>query len=331
MNESTAYKSVLIFGATGSFGSAITKVMANSGWQVNAHSRKLHDTDTDTNINWVTGDIDQPESRFLVANSIDVIVHAINVPYPQWNPQMVNHTRNIIELAKLANAHLVFVGNIYNFGIPDDGVIRSDTPDAPINELGEIRSTLEQMIKEASANGLSATIMRFGDFFGPSVTQKNWFNESIKNLHKKTLTTMGPIDVPHTWAYLPDAARATERVATARLQSTQLPNFIVMPFHGHVFSFTELKRHIESITGESIKVTTIPWKLFRVLGTVLPLMRHIVSMRYLWHNDIQLDGTALGELVGEPEHTSLKEALLEILASPDDHTVFKGPGYQMKV
>jgi len=311
MNTTTPRKSALILGATGGFGSAITTVMANTGWQVNAVCRKPRDTEG--NIHWINGDLDNPESLQAVANGVDVIVHAVNVPYPKWDPVMVNYTASIIELAQSADAHLIFTGNVYNLGLPDDGVIRSNSPDAPVNEKGEVRSTLEQMIREATDQGLRATIMRFGDFFGPGVIKNNWFHQCTKNVHRNVLAAPGTIDLPHCWAYLPDAARATEKVATKRLMATELPNLMVMPFRGHVFSFAELKQEIDSLTGKSVTLSGTPWRLFKVLGVVSPLMRDLVSMRYLWQHDIQLDGSALAELIGEPEHTSLSEAVQQTI------------------
>jgi len=90
--------------------------------------------------------------------------------------------------------------------------------------------------------------------------------------------------MPHTWTYLPDAASATEQVAAARLQTTELPNYLVLPFQGHVFSFRQLAQQIETIKGEKIELGKIPWPLFKLLGVVWPLMKDIVSMRYLWQH-----------------------------------------------
>jgi len=321
MRNSQQTKSALILGATGSAGSAITQAMADSGWQVRALTRQARN-DEHSNIHWVSGDLDHPESLDDLAEGVDVIVHAVNVPYPKWNPVMVNYTRNIIKLAQAADAHLIFVGNIYNFGVPATGVINSNTPNAPINEKGKIRSTLEGMIKDATADGLRATVMRFGDFFGPGVNQNNWFQICTKDLHKNKLSVAGPLDVPHTWAYLPDAANAIERVATARLQTSELsnaiPGYMELPFQGHVLTFAELKQAIETITGQPLKVANVPWKLFKVLSVVWPLMRDILSMRYLWQHDIQMDESALVKLIGVPKHTGLHQALLESIPSLQD-------------
>jgi len=303
--------SVLILGATGGFGNELTRQMASQGWRVRAVSRKSHNNnDNSGSIEWIVGDLDRPKTLVAAARGVDMIVHAVNVPYQHWNPTMLNYTRTIIDLALDNDAQLMFVGNVYNAGIPADGMINEHTPNAPINGLGEIRAQLEDMIINASEHGLRTTIMRFGDFFGPDVGTSNWFNVCTKAIGKNKLMFAGDAEIPHTWAYLPDAAKACAKVAALRLAETDSPNHMVLPFTGHVFSFAQLQSVFESITGQDIKVNKAPWTFYKVLGWVVPLMREIVSTRYLWQHDIRLDGCALNEFLGTaPEHTSLERAV----------------------
>jgi len=302
----------LILGATGGFGKAITQQMVSQGWQVRAVTRKPVDQHGNSDqIDWIIGDLDQPDTLIDAAKHVDVIVHAVNVPYKHWNPTMVNYTRTIIELAHENDAHLMFVGNVYNAGIPANGMITEHTPNAPINEKGEIREQLEDMIKVASGEGLRTTIMRFGDFFGPDVGTSNWFNICTKAIGKNKLMFAGDADMPHTWAYLPDAAKAFAQVASRRIAENESPNHMVLPFTGHVFSFGQLKSAFETIMGRRVKVSHAPWTIFSVLGRVVPFMRDVVSMRYLWQHDIRMDGSALTEYLGAaPEHTTLEQAVL---------------------
>jgi nucleoside-diphosphate-sugar epimerase len=310
--------SALILGATGGFGSELIRQMVNSHWQIRAISRKqikpaegASKPHRQGRIEWFVGTLDDPSSLIKAADNVDLIVHAVNVPYPKWNPLMLNYTRTIIKLAQKNNSHLLFIGNVYNAGLPSDGLITEYTPNAPINSKGEIRAQLENMILDATRNGLRATIMRFGDFFGPSVPTANWFKECTKSVLKDQLRVAGPTDLPHTWAYLPDATKACERVATIRVASPQLPDYMTLPFTGHVFSFDQLQTIIESITEKPTKVVKIPWRLLSLLGKIMPSMRDLVSMRYLWNHDIQMDGSALEHLFDHaPEHTPVKQAVL---------------------
>jgi len=153
--------------------------------------------------------------------------------------------------------------------------------------------------------------MRFGDFFGPGVGKSNWFNVCTKGIGKNKLMFAGDVDIAHTWAYLPDATKAFAQVATRRIADDESPNHMVLPFAGHVFSFNQMHRVFETIVGKHMKVSQVPWTIFKALGRVVPFMRDLVSMRYLWQHDIRMDGSALSEYLGAaPEHTSLEQAFL---------------------
>ena len=333
----------LILGATGGFGAAACDAMVKAGWQVRAVSRSPKEQSGQTHVElnrpaigesenhaggsaqnalqWFTGTLDNPETLARAATGVDVIVHAVNVPYPKWDPVMVQYTQHIIDLALEHNAHLFFVGNIYNAGIPSDGLIDHNTQHAPINNKGDVRETLERMIEGACSEGLRATVMRFGDFFGPGVATNNWFNEFTKSLHKNRLTIPGPVDVQHTWAFLPDAALVAERVVRKRIHDNDAPAHMVLPFAGHVFSFADVKRELKSMTGHTLKTSSLPWPLFTALGLFIPLLRDVVKMRYLWQHDIRLNESALVSYLGTvPAKTPLRDAICRTIPALQRNT-----------
>jgi len=318
----------LVLGATGGFGSELIKVLARAGWQVRGLSRKPQakpgnsaesvgiSSAVTERIEWFIGDLENVASLQSAAANVGVIVHAVNVPYQQWDPLMVQYTQTIIKLARDNDAHLLFVGNVYNAGIPIDGLITEHTIDSPIGSKGMIRAKLERMICDETRLGLRATVMRFGDFFGPDVRTSNWFVECTKHAAKNRLTSAGPEHIPHTWAYLPDAAVACEQVLSLRMQNVALPAHMVLPFAGHVFSFEQLKQAMEKLSGKPIKMGSQPWGLFKVLAWVMPMMRELISMRYLWNHDIRMDGSALERVLGhKPQHTPLEDAVLACIPS----------------
>ena len=161
--------------------------------------------------------------------------------------------------------------------------------------------------------------MRFGDFFGPGIETYNWFNECTKSLGKRRLTAPGHPDIAHSWTYLPDAAAAADQVLRQRIDHASPDNCIVLPFPGHLFSINELKLIVEELIGDSINLEKLPWPILKFLGLVWPQIRDVVSMRYLWDNDIRLSGEALGRYLGErPYQTNLKTAVrLTLLANGD--------------
>ncbi len=315
-------RKVLILGASGGFGRAATRQFGRCGWQVTAMSRggqPKNSSHWGESVTWVAGDLQDHQLTSRLAADADVVVHAVNVPYPKWNPLMIQHTQQIIELAHINNAHIMFVGNIYSQGIPENGVINEQTADAPINQLGQLRAELESMLAASTEEGLRCTVMRFGDFFGPEIHSPNWFNESVKGLNKHRLSLPGPAHLSHAWAYLPDAAMAMEQVAAERISNHDLPAYMELPFSGHQFSLSELRAILQNATGDTLKENRVPWWLFRTLGLVIPLFRELASTEYLWSHSIRLDDRALSELLDQPVHpTPLATAVCDTVGL-DEH------------
>ncbi|MBX2839872.1 MAG: NAD(P)H-binding protein [Gammaproteobacteria bacterium] len=324
MSTSTQTNTALILGATGGFGSALIEALQRSDWQVRATyrngkiphaSQQKRLGKSADNIEWIEADLAEPDSMNRAAAGVDVIVHAVNVPYDKWDPLMIRYTRTIIQMAKTHSAQLVFIGNIYNAGVPEGGVITADTPDAPINEKGQLRARLESMLRDASEQGVKVTVLRFGDFFGPNISTNNWFNELTKGVPKGVLSTPSVAATKHTWAYLPDATAFSEKVMRQSLVETAGSMFKVVPFAGHVFSMQDVRTILEHETGRKLKLRSIPWPVLSVLGIVWPLMRDIVSMRYLWDHDIRLCNESDKNMAGGVVKTALKDAVLTTLNS----------------
>ena len=57
----------------------------------------------------------------------------------------------------------------------------------------------------------------------------------------------------------------------------------------------------------------MPWPLLRAAGLVVPMLREISEMRYLWSVPHRLSGERLAKLVGEVARTPLDRAMDETL------------------
>lgn len=98
---------------------------------------------------------------------------------------------------------------------------------------------------------------------------------------------------------------------------------MIMPYHfiplrqqsSQVSSYNRNGFITGELTGE-LKASDLPWTLFRMLGLVSPLMRDIVSMRYLWNHEIRMDGGSVSNLLGgAPTHTPLNQAVLNSVSA----------------
>ncbi|OYV00567.1 MAG: epimerase, partial [Burkholderiales bacterium PBB5] len=122
---------------------------------------------------------------------------------------------------------------------------------------------------------------------------------------------MGPVDLPHAWAWLPDLAETFVRVATAR---ALLAPHTVLHFAGHTLTGAQLQQAFEAALGQPLRATRFPWGLLRLATPFSPMLRALFEMRYLWQRPHQLDGSRLHALIGPEPHTPLDAVVRQCLA-----------------
>ncbi len=115
-------KRVLVIGASGSMGHAIVRELINREmFEVVAfartHSKLQRLFGSDPHVSIVSGDVFHVEEIRTVARDVDIIFHAMNIPYPEWEEKLPTLLSNILLVAMEANAKLVAVDNIYSYGI----------------------------------------------------------------------------------------------------------------------------------------------------------------------------------------------------------------------
>ena len=108
---------------------------------------------------------------------MDVIVHALNPPYPAWSKAMPVLTANVITAASQSGTTIMIPGNIYNYGDAMPTVLTENTAHAPTTRKGRLR---EQMEKAFAASDVQTIILRAGDFIDAEQSG-NWFDGHIAN------------------------------------------------------------------------------------------------------------------------------------------------------
>ena len=288
---------VLILGARGRLGTALTNAFGEAGWRVLQQARATADRDPTSIIAADARDAATVVSAAKAcADRVDVVINATNPVYTRWATEAEALNRAAIEITQALGATLMFPGNVYNFGAEMPAVLLSDTQQHAETRKGRIRINMEQAIEGATTSGMQGIVIRAGDFFGCNTG--SWFDMAIaKDLPRGKLTYPGPLDLPHAWAYVPDLAQTFVRVAEAR---ATLGRFERIHFAGHTVTGHDVTASIERLTGLSLKVGKLPWPLIRAVGVVRPLWRELAEMSYLWQRPHQL--------LTDPTHASLVAA-----------------------
>ena len=309
----TPSKTVLVLGATGALGVAVTRAFLARGWGVRALVRDLSGAKglyPGQKIDWIVGDAMKAGDVLAAARGADVIFHGANPRgYRNWRGLALPMLDNSIAAAKAVGARLVFPGNVYNFGPDAWPVLNEQSPQRPLTRKGMVRVDMEQRLRAASEDGLRVLILRAGDFFGAGYAE-SWLGQVILKGGRaaKAIAWPGRRDAGHAWAYLPDLAetfaRLLEREAT-------LPAFALFHFAGQwTASGDEFIAALRRVTGRGdLPVRSFPWPFVYLAAPFVTLMREILEMRYLWNEPIRLDNSKLVAELGAEPHTPLDEAL----------------------
>jgi nucleoside-diphosphate-sugar epimerase len=327
-------RTALVVGARGGWGGEMVSTLLARGWQVRALARGApprgagqlaHLTGQPAAhplLQWVSGDAMRPDDLQRAAEGVQVLVHAVNPPgYVRWHELAMPMLRASMAAAQAQGARLMLPGNVYNYG-PDAGTcLHEDAPQRPLTRKGRVRVEMEDALQEAAArHGLRSLVLRAGDFFGGGGAS-SWFNTVMVRSGKPVSRVAEPHapGVGHTWAYLPDATLAAVRLL--ELDATS-PGRLALAervhFKGHALADgRDLARCVAQVlaeqTGRSVKISPVPWPLWKALALVSPMLREVREMRYLWQQPLALDNRRLMTLLGDEPHTPLPQAVAAAL------------------
>lgn len=301
----------LVAGASGGMGYAIVNELSDRGVAVTAFARteeklkKLYQNRR--NVTIAAGDIFQMDDLLAAAEGADVIFHAANIPYAQWESKLPTLMGNILAAAKTRGAKLAVVDNIYAYGRSAGEKVRETAPKNPHTKKGAIRLRLEQMVRSSD---VPALIAHFPDFYGPNAAN-TLLHYTLQNvIRNKKSGFVGDQSIAREYIYTPDGAKAIVNLAFTDHAYGQNWN---IPGCG-VITGKELIAIIRGITGYDRPVTTITKGMIRFLGIWNKNMREAVEMFYLNEQPVVLSGTKYEYEIGPLPCTPYEEGLKQTIA-----------------
>ncbi len=298
-------QSLVVLGINGHIGHHVARAFQEAGWRVTgfgrSNRRPIH------GVRFVAGDADDVEAMRDAIGDADVVFNGLNLPYHQWDRgRLEAQSARVLAALGASGKTLLFPGNIYNYAATDR-IISPALSQRPQTPRGEIRKRVEAGIAAAAARGdIRAIILRAGDFFGPG-SQGDWFDlVMLREAGKGRLSLMGQPGISHAWAYLPDLARAFEKLAWHRGEFGGLETF---HFAGHYVTPEVLGQAIAAAAPVRLRIGYFPRILMSAMGLVSPMMREVAKMGYLWQHPMQLVDPRLEAILGPGFGTSLDSAV----------------------
>ncbi|MCB9676974.1 MAG: NAD(P)H-binding protein [Alphaproteobacteria bacterium] len=298
---------VTVLGITGAVGAAVAEACLARGIPVRALVRDPKKVQPREGLVRVTGDVRDPAALASALEGSEVVLHGVNLPYPDWDPGMLDLTRDILAAVEKTGATLLFPGNVYGLGPDYEAPLAEGCRHEPITRKGALRNRLEAMLAASSAR---TVILRAGDFYGGG---EAWmWHLTHRAVDGGAIQYGGDLGILHGWAYLPDLAETFVRLA---LRRAELGAHEVFHFEGHVVDgHTWVAAVRDALGAPDRRVTGFPWFWLNFVRPFVPMVRELFEMRYLWDQPVRLDGSRLRAFLGDVPHTPFAEAVARALA-----------------
>ena len=304
-------QSVMVLGANGRLGRALVLAFAAAGWRVIAQLRRAPRAPLPAGVQVVEADALDVPRLTAAGQGVDLIINALNPDYTRWATLLPPITAAVIALALATGATLMMAGSVYNFGRQMPPLLNETTPFVANHPKAAQRIALEAALARAAAlHGVRSIVIRAGDFLGDAGT---WLDLAMATgLAKGRFTQMGPADLPHAWAWLPDLAQVFVAVAGRR---ADLAPHTVLHHAGLTLTGAELQAAVEAALGRPLQRRAFPWWTLRLAAPVVPMFRALLEMRHLWQRPHRLDDARLRTLLGTLPATPLPAVVAQALAA----------------
>ncbi|RME01215.1 MAG: NAD-dependent epimerase/dehydratase family protein, partial [Calditrichaeota bacterium] len=193
---------------TGPLGLAVMEVLHGRDKRVKMVNHSGNAT-VPAGVEVARADLTQPDSARQVCEGATVVYFCAKPPYTQWPEKFPALLAGSLAGAASAGARLVYADNLYAYG-PVDGPLTEDLPAQASGRKGRVRAQMAAMLLEAHRKGeVQVVIGRASDFFGPGVIESA-VGEKVFGaaLAGQTARVLGNPDLPHTYTFIGDFARA---------------------------------------------------------------------------------------------------------------------------
>ncbi|MFD2444884.1 SDR family NAD(P)-dependent oxidoreductase [Bacillus sp. CGMCC 1.16607] len=288
-------KKALVLGASGGMGYSLVEELVSRNIETIAFARtkgklEKYEKEWGPLAKIMVGDVLNHAQLKEAISKVDVVFHAISIPYQNWDPSLFNILSLILQECKLQKKSLIYVDNIYAYGVQRQKVNELTTKN-PHTKKGKIRLNLQQQIENS---GVPYVIAHFPDFYGPKAENtalQYTFEQIVK---KNSGGFVGNPNLQREFIYIKDAAKALVELS---LHDDAYGEIWTIPGAGTI-SGKEIGEIASKYLSKEIKLNQVHNWMIKALGIFNPFMREYYEMLYLNENPVILDGTKYENRIG---------------------------------
>lgn len=295
----------------GQVGGQVAELLAKAGHEVVVVTRSGSGPRLD-GVTLVAADAGDAAAMRRIAEGAEALYNCANPKYHRWPRDWPPIAAALLSAAETSGAVLVTLSNLYGYG-PVEGPMTEDLPLAATGTKGRVRARMWEDALAAHRSGrVRVTEVRGSDYFGPGASDQSYFGARLLGplLSGKPAVLPWNPDVPRSWTYLPDVARALVAAAAdegAWGRAWHVPT-------GPAVSMREMAERLCRLAGApSPRLRRIPGWMLAAAGLAVPFLRELKEVRYQFERPFILDSSASEAALGLAP-TPLEEALKETLA-----------------
>ncbi|MEW9531592.1 NAD-dependent epimerase/dehydratase family protein [Microbispora sp. NPDC049125] len=300
----------VIVGA-GQVGGQVAELLADQGHEVVVVTRSGSGP-KGRGIRTAAADASDAAGMRTLVKGADALYNCANPRYHEWVRDWPPIASSLLAAAEDTGAVLVITGNLYGYG-PVDGPMTEDLPPAAAGTKGRVRARMWQEALDAHRAGrVRVTEVRGSDYFGPRAFDQSYTGVRLVPplLAGRRVTVISDPDIPHSWTYLPDVARALV-AAAGREQSWGRPWHVPT---GPPVTLREMATRLCELAGAPApRLWRLPGWALTAAGVAVPMLKEMRETRYQFDRPYVLDSSASQEVLGFAP-TPLDDALKTTVA-----------------
>jgi nucleoside-diphosphate-sugar epimerase len=300
------FQRAVILGATGPTGFHLARELQRRAVPLRVVARnrdKLASTFRDIPAEQVTADVARAEDAAHAIEGCDLAFDCIGLAGTHMAEHAVT-ARNIAAAIRKSGARCIQVSSYWAYLPAVEIPIREAHPRVDGAEWVRQRRAAEDILQEAGA-----AILNLPDFFGPRVHTSTLQQALSEAVAGKTMNWIGPADIAHEYAFVPDAmGMAAELASHAEAYGERW----IVPGSGAITG-RQVAEIASRILGRRVAIRAARPLVLRLVSVFNAPLRGFMQMVPEYQKPITFDASKLVALIGKPPVTGYEDAIRQTL------------------
>ncbi len=310
--------SVALVGGTGAVGRAIARELRDHGRRYRVIGRseasleRLFGGDSYAELRTWNGDA---VSARAALEGVESAIYLVGVPYDRFELHPILMRETLAGAIAAGVTRMLLIATVYSYGLARTRTVDETHPREPHAFNARMRKEQEDLLLAADDHGIETVGLRVPDLYGPGM-EKSFLTAQFANAPQgKRSTMIGPVDVRHEWAFIPDCASVAVRVLDDPRTYGAFWNY------GGPSEITqrEFSDQIYAACAHKPNYFIVNKAMLRLFGIFNAEMRRLAEMNYLMSHPIVLNDDRLRSLLGELPKTSYGEGIRLTLGDTTGH------------